>query len=115
MRVVSQIDEQFASAAVRNVKMRHGRRSTSVGNDGACAASLVDREVAAGTTGAVKAELDDKIGSVEARTVVKFGVHNVGYMSYSLRSGFWLELEVDGADDCINNKEVRHGCCSDLF
>ena len=65
MRVVSQIDEHFTSTAIWNVKVCHRCRATSVGNDGASASRLVDREFAAGSTRAVEAKLNNKIGSGE--------------------------------------------------
>ena len=114
MSVVSQIDEQFASTAIRNVKVRHGYRATSVGNDGARASRLVDREFAAGSAGAVKAELNDKIGSVKTRAVVEFSVYNVDYVRYCLEGRFGKELEGDGAESCIDNKEVRHGSAGEI-
>ena len=46
---------------------------------------------------------------LECCAVVEFSVYNVGYMRYCLRSGIGKKLEGDGADSCIDNKEVRHG------
>ena len=90
--------------------MCHRCCASSVGNDGTRASRLVDRETAAGSTGAVKAELNDKIGSVKTRAVVEFGVDNVAYVRYGLGGRFREELEGDGAESCIDNEEVRHGC-----
>ena len=46
---------------------------------------------------------------VKTRAVVELSVYNVGYVRYCLRSGIGKEMEGDGADSCIDNKEVRHG------
>ena len=58
---------------------------------------------------AVQAKLDYEIGPVEVRVVVQLGVDNVRNVGDCSRSRFRKELEVDGAENCVDNEEA-HGC-----
>ena len=110
MGVVAQIYKQFAATAVRNVEMCHGCCATRIRHGFSRAARLVHCETPTSSAGAVQTELDDKVGAVETRAVVKFGLDNVAYVRDCLRSGFGEEMEGDGADNCIDDEEARHGC-----
>ena len=111
MCVVAQINEYLAPTAIRDVKVRHGCCAASIRCYGARTARLVDGEIAVGIRAAtaVQAKLNNEVGPVEIRVVVERGVDNVGDVGDCSGSRFGKELQVDGAENCVDNEEA-HGC-----
>ena len=61
---------------------------------------------------AVNAKLNDKVGPVKRNAVVQLGVDNVGNVGDCSGSRFRKELEVDGAENRVDN-EKAHGCVAE--
>ena len=114
MCVVAQINEHLAPTAIGDVKVCHGCCAASIRCYGARAARLVDGEIAVGIRAvtAVTAKLDNEIGPVKTGAVIQIGVDNFGDVGDCSRSRFRKELQVDGAENCVDNEEA-HGCVAE--